>query len=384
MLVPALATAVLLASTAFAREVDPARALADRLYRRLGATPLAESDPRLERAADLIGKGRAREAAQEATREDGFYDAVLRDFSAPLSGRSESVGEPLNDIQLMVIGVARDDLDARTLLFGNFTYQGRRDLNLPAAPAHFQALEQLGVPLAKNIVRLEPAQGTGVDAAGVFTTHAWAASHFTAGTNRRPVEFAFRAFLCAPISEWKDGGALDDRVRRDVDRRPGGNPSVYSGVCRQCHGVLDGLAGAFARWDVFAGSTFPRYFLPPALAPKMNQNAQTYPDGYRTFDDSWVNYATDNHNRRFGWKGALRGKGVAAFGRMLAESDAFGRCFAKRAFKVVCPQVTPLESSIEKVAKHFRDAGHRLRELFVEAALSPECLGAGKDVHAPL
>src|SRR5262249_12462320 len=155
--------------------------------------------------------------------------------------------------QAMVIGVARDDLDARTLLTGDFTYAATQRPDLPKPSAidnnHYLALDQKRSNLKTDLVRIVPQRADILDAAGLLTSRAWAESHFKMGTNRRAVEYAFREFLCTPITTWRDTGLPDDRIRRDVDRNPGGNPATFQGVCRSCHAPMDAMAGAFARFD---------------------------------------------------------------------------------------------------------------------------------------
>jgi hypothetical protein len=142
---------------------------------------------------------------------------------------------------------------------------------------------------------------------------------------------------------------------------------------------MDALGGAFARFQ-WASDGNGRRFLqhtPGAVANKMNQNGTVYAAGYQTGDDSWLNLARFNQNTSFGWSDQVEGRGVATFGRMLADSQAFSACMAKRAFTEVCrrdplPEEGPV---IEDLASDFRQSGYKFRRLLMRAAIRPECLG---------
>ena len=132
--------------------------------------------------------------------------------------------------------------------------------------------------------------------AGALTTRAWAAAYGNAGTNRLGVKFMIDEWLCTPIDTWKIAGIPDSFVRRDVTREQGGDPSQFQNTCRNCHGAMDAMGGAFAKLD-FVNDTFT--FQQNGVVSKMNKNAQFYPAGkFLTEDDSWGESARQPSNRR--------------------------------------------------------------------------------------
>jgi hypothetical protein len=360
---------------------DPIDVYARKVFERITGTPILLNDPRLARMKQMMSAGQFGQAAKIATADFYFYQSTMKNFSAPMSDRERSIQTPLNDFQAMFIGVARDDLDARLLLSGDFRYEIAPGTGIPAFSAanndHYRQAEDLGLALRENLVQVSP-QYAGVagferynDAAGVLTLRTWVSEHI-GDTNRRAVEYSLSEFLCVSKDQWKDRGLNDFRVRRDIDRSPGKNPSDYQNVCRSCHAILDGLAGAFAKMD-FVNGAFKYY--PSKVAPLMNKNNHMYPEGYKTVDDSWINQAIYNHNVSLGFRGPLEGYGVKGFGAMLANSAGFGQCMAKRIFREVCRTVEPPREYFEEMGQSFEAGGYNLRSLFATVAVSEPCLG---------
>jgi hypothetical protein len=291
-----------------------------------------------------------------------------------MGSSKETSFEPFNDFQALVMGIIRDNLDSRLLLSGNFRYQGKSpDLPLVSRlnNLHFSAFEERGMDPRLELERVQPQWADVPSIAGLLTTRGWAESHYFAGTNRRAAERTFQVFLCSPIVKWKDVGMPDNRVRRDVDRVPGGNPATYQTLCRNCHSIMDGLAGAFARFNFEKGAF---KFSGSQVVKKMNQNNTVYPEGYVTVDDSWVNFATQNHNEGFGWQGPLTGIGVQALGTMVANSDAFRRCLTTSVFRQVCRRDPTELDAIEQHSIRFATAGYQLKSLYAELAVEPGCI----------
>lgn len=347
------------------------------LFQRLTGNPLRLNDPRLAQMATLLSSGKKLEAAKIAMSDEQFYSLTLKKWAAPMSSQTENPVEPFNDMQAMMIGVVRDDLDARLLLTGNFTYVGKT-ASLPQVSEinnnHYDQIATLRLPLSKELVKQEPQRKDLTYASGILTSRAWASAHYNAGTNRRALQYLFSQFLCTPIDKWKDFGLADFRVRRDVDRKPGGNPETYQTLCRSCHAAMDGLTGAFASVDFVNNRFF--YLQSGRIANKMNQNAGTYPFGYRTVDDSWINLATQNHNQEFGWRGSMEGMGLQSLADMVANSEAFSRCMVERAYKEVC-QRAPMASENKKIrdlAFEFEGDGYKLKNLFAKVAVESACL----------
>jgi hypothetical protein len=361
---------------------------ARRLFLRLTGSNLDPKDARLAQMSQSLMSGDVLSAAQVAVQAEGFINVTLKALATPLSSRTESAYEPFNDFQAMFMGTTRDDRDARELLSGNYTYQAPERADVPPPSPfnndHYQQLEALSADFAQDLVRVEPQWPDVADAAGVLTSRAWAQDHFNMGTNRRSVEYTFREFMCTPITSWRDFGLPDNWIHRDVDRNPGGNPSTFQNTCRNCHAPMDGMVGAFARFD-FQTMTDPIsgllggrliYLGPVGIAPKTNQHPAVYPAGHITTDDSWINMAIYHQNAAFGWKGPLQGNGVQQFGRMIAASDGFAACFAQRAYQQVCKQ-DPLSAGdgvLSGLATSFQSSGYKIKSLYAAAAAVPGCV----------
>lgn len=349
------------------------------LFQRLAGRPLLKTDPRYSEIDALLKSGKALEAAEKISNDWGFFHITVRDWAAVMSNRSELPIVPLNDFLAMAIGVVRDRMDARSLLTGNFRYQANRGLRLVephfSNNDHYLALESNHADLQTALVKVEPQWTKGFKAAGLLTTRGWAEAHYVMGTNRRATEFAFREFLCAPIDQWRAGGLSDFWVRRDVDRKPGGNSDRYKSECRTCHAGLDGLTAAFAHFD-FQAPTF--YFSNNWIAPKYNQNKNVYPQGFATKDSTWINLlTTPAHQEMFGWRSPDEGVGINDFGALLANSRAFSECMVKRVFKKVCRQnLGPAQEDFLKAYSTQFEADHYdLRKLFERVAIAPTCYG---------
>ena len=338
---------------------------AKQIYRNLNITAVPDSAMIIQSMVKLLQEGKTQEAAALAANTRGFYNVNVKQFASLMGSHSEAPNVPLNDFQATIMGVIRDEIDARTLLTGDFTYG-------PATGAgNFDQIENSGKIIASS---LQQVKTNLPDMAGLLTSQTWAAEHYVAGTNRRAFEFTFREFMCTPIKHIRDVTAVDFRVRRDIDRNVGGNPMTYQTECRGCHGIMDGMAGAFSHLD-FVGN---RLTYRENVVAKYNQHSNVYPEGYVTEDDSWINLATENQNQVFGWRGPLSGHGVHQFGEMISNSQMFKNCMVKRVFNQLCRRaISPLENKIEqKLADQFERDNYNLKKLFLNVATHDSCGGA--------
>lgn len=357
------------------------------------------------RRGDLIG------AAKVATAESAFINNTIRMMAASMSTREESIRAPLSDFVATFMGVVRDDIDARQLLVGNFIYQGPPDTREDVEEVlnrfynsndYYRDLNNQRLDLFQVLRRVDGQQiRTGdtttqpnPDAAGVLTSRAYLEAHATAGTNRRPVEFAFRQFLCIPIEGWADSLASDVRIGRDIDRFPGGDHEKFLTTCKSCHTGMDGFRGAFAKYDfndkilqgdvnrnLSGGYGMSQSPNGSGIARKMNANTSVYPFGYATTDDSFVNNANRGANSMiFGWRGSniREGRGVREFGNLIANSRRFSACMTKRAFETVCRKgVAPEDMNgwVAEVARQFEQDKYDMRSLFERVVALPNCVG---------
>jgi hypothetical protein len=374
-----------------------AKAQAKILFRTLTGVPLREEDPRLAAMTQLVAAGKTKDAALIATSDDNFYDVTLVHWASHLSTRDEFQHTPLNDFTATVVGTAADGRDARELLSADAWYVGTNVPGLPAVDptsnSHYAFLETSRAPLRTHLTRVSP-QRAGVPGAGLLTTFTYLKSHAFVGTNRRLAEFAIREFMCKSMKDIADLNTPRDRIRRDVDRAPGGNTMVFNNKCAGCHGILDGFAGAFANFsfefnDAMVKETGNVLYSAGTVQAKMNQNSAVYPAGHVTTDDSFVNYARFGSNESFGWRGPISGNGVPEFGAMMASSRQFSRCMAQRTYSQLCinvdysvDRVTQIQAEqlaaaggqIDGLAQDFEEHGYNLRHLFGATAALPKCL----------
>jgi hypothetical protein len=359
---------------------------AKKLFQRLAGVPILPTDSRYAALTAAATKGDLKGAAAIATADDGFYSTTVRDMAAIMDNKDGSPLLVLDDFQATMIGATRDDLDARTLLTGDYSYREPASAGLPE-PAlngndHYAQIDSGFLNLNKTLVKSSPQwptsvtpNGQAMEAAGLLTSRGWAANYYSAGTNRRSVAFSMQIFLCSPIATWKNPSIDDFHIRRDVSRIPGGDPTVFQTTCRGCHGPMDAFGGAFAHFDYDVPSTTFNYLGQSVIAPKYNQNANTYPDGWITRDDSFVNMLADN--AQFGWRSSTTGRGINDFGNLLANSAQFSRCMATRSFKEVCRRspTSDEQNLIQALATNFESGGYHLKSLFQDVAISPACMG---------
>ena len=349
------------------------------IYTRIAGFPPDVFSPEFSQMQELLRSGRFTEALRIPMGSSSFLSVRIRDWIAPLLSREGLPYEPFNDAEALWIGIVRDDLDARNLLTGDFSYVpdprlglglNRRDNNFV-----FEGFEKRKLSYLKFLNRMTPQWPDGASpGSGVLTTRQWGKQFYVGGTNRRAYEASFRIFLCTPIDSLMRPFLPDFRVRRDVERAPGGNPEEYQNRCKQCHSGMDAMSGAFAHADFSDESGFS-WSRTPVL--KMNQHAEVYPDGYVTVDDSWVNLLRAPEDKaEFGWRGPLQGRGIAQFGAMLANSKRFSSCMVERSFEFLCgrPMTEPEKQGLGPSLVHrFETGGYRFKDLFVDVFTQESC-----------
>lgn len=375
---------------------------AQRMHNRLTGTPAG--DALLTTMAELISSGQAREAALLATAEDGFYNVVLKNFATPWTNRDRDVFAPLNDYTATVIGLVRDDRDFRQLLFADIVYvgdsgalsaHGFTGIAAPSASSnrHYEQMEAAHVPL-KDVLTARPQSSLynlpPHATAGIMTSRAAAQAFFYAGTNRAMLRFTLMNHLCHDLEQLKDPTRPSDRIRQDITRSPGGDSRIFLNNCIACHAGMDPLAQAFAYYNWSGPENSPageilynrEGQLDPAtgsrVVAKYRINANNFIHGFVTEDDGWHNYWRDGQNALLGWDGALpgHGQGAKSLGEELAHSEAFATCQAEKTFRTIClrsPASTADIAQLTSMTQRFRTQGHRLRDLFADAAVY--CMG---------
>jgi hypothetical protein len=359
------------------------REQAKRIHDRLAGVP--PSDVVLSSMEDQVAgiTGTAIDAAYQAMDNPNFYNVTLKNFVAPWTNRDQNAFVPLNDYIATVIGMIRDDEPFNTIFSADVLYVGPG--SLPAYSNnnnnHYEQMERQGIDMMTGLQRVTP-QSTlnGLPpgaAAGVWTTRAAAEAFFVAGTNRAQFRFTLLNHLCNDMEQVHDVKRPPDRIRQDVSRSPGGDSRLFLNNCIGCHNGMDPLAGAFAYYN-FDETTGSIEYTPGVVQPKYFNNDANFEFGYRTTDDSWLNYWREGQNQFLGWDPLLPGNGfgAASMGQELANTDAFARCQVKKVFRAVClrePEDAADRTQIDNVMVPSFKAGYNMKQTFAEAAVY--CMG---------
>jgi hypothetical protein len=383
------------ASFAFADNLEQAKQLHDRLA---GVPATAEILLKME---GLLIEGKKIEAAYVAMESKHFYNTTLKLFSTPWTNKEQDIFFPLNDYSATIIGMVRDDIDFRQILQADITYIGNNGLGLPAYNnnnnEHYQAIESQAIDLSTELIQVAQSSLNGLPSeatAGVLTSRAGAKAFFYLGTNRAMLRFTLMNHLCTDLEPIKDNSLPPDRIRQDVSRSPGGDSRLFLNNCIACHSGMDPLAQAFAYYDYdFNVDTDPAaesgniaYNQNGTLDPvtgsqvqaKYFNNNATFPFGFSTPNDHWINYWRQSDNRRLGWDSALsgQGNGIKSLGEELANSQAFAQCQVKKVFNNVCLRDAEDNADlvqIEATTASFKQNGYQLKRVFAE--IGNYCMG---------
>ena len=398
------ATILFIAASSCLQAGELERRQAKRIHDRLtGEPPPAAVLDAMEQA--LIQDPGGHSAAEIAVNEPGFYNVTLKNWVTPWTSEEQDPFSELNDYTATIIGMVRDDIDFRQVLYGDILYHGASSLGISAYSssnnAHYRELEALGPEVADLadetiLVRSSQSALTGLDpsaTAGIMTSRAAAKAFFYLGTNRAMLRFTLMNHLCTDLEPLKDNSRSPDRVRQDVSRSPGGDSRIYLNSCVGCHAGMDGLAGAYAYYDLeFNGDkdSDPDTFNNSAqlvyrsgeVSAKHLINANNFVSGFITVDDGWINYWRNGPNAVLGWRdysgvlkdarGNSHGNGAKSMGMELANSQAFARCQVKKAFQAVCLRdpdgFTNDRTLVDTITNQFVSNGYRMKPVFRDVA----------------
>jgi hypothetical protein len=387
VLLALFSVALLTAPPAHADTRDQAKRIHDRIA---GVPPSAST---LDAMQGAIEGGNALNAALMATNDPAFYNVTLKYFAAPWTNRARTMFVPLNDYTATVIGIVRDDVDFREILYGDYLYVGNgvSPAYSVSSNAHYQAMETQGTNLMTALVAQPQSQLNGLPAdaaAGVITSRAAAQAFFVAGTNRAMFRFTMLNHLCHDMEQVLDTTRSPDRIRQDVSRSPGGDSRIFLNNCVGCHSGMDPLAQAYAyyHFDTAGDPTGETgrltYNGPGTIDPvtgtrvvaKYFNNNTTFPYGFVTTDDRWDNYWRNGRNALLGWDESLPGSGSGAktMGMELAHSQAFAQCQVEKVFENVClraPSDAGDRAQVDAMVASFAASGYRLRQVFAESAV---------------
>ena len=368
------------------------RTQAKRIHDRIAG--VAPSMAVLNNMETLVANNDAVGAAYIAMQNKHFYNATLVNLVTPWTNEAQAIFPEdmdiegtLNDYTATVIGVIRDDLDFRRILYDDILYVGAA--TTPAysysSNAHYQALESSGADLGDSSVLVQVPQSantgsppvlTANDTAGVITSRAGAKAFFVDGTNRAMFRFTVLNHLCQDMEQLKDVTLPADRIRQDVSRSPGGDSRIFMNACIGCHTGMDPLTQSFAYYDYDKNNTVLN-FSNGAVQAKNTINADNFKPGYIVDDNNWVNYWRQGKNALLGWNSTPlsgttgKGTGAKSMGQELAYSDAFARCQVEKVFKAVCLRPagnTADRTAVTSITGNFVGGGHKLKQVFAETA----------------
>lgn len=358
-------------------------AQAMRIYQRIAGVPASKEVH--DQMVTLIDQDKIVDAAKLALNDSNFLNVTVFDMFAPLTNEDEANRVELNDFLATIIGIVRDNVSFQEALLGDIIYLPPVDSTAASwSPSdnlmYQQHVQNNPIDFSSSLVKhtqssvIGPVLGldnTFRDYAGVMTTREFAVNFYFDGTNRAALNYALKGFICKDIEMLADSTRSDHRVRQDVERNPGNNSTTYRTQCVGCHAGMDALGGAFAYFDATLVEDKLTYSITPGeVHKKFVQNYLNYPEGLVTKDDSWVNLWSDGINKVLGWNGKQSGNGVQNFGRLIAESDAFSQCMARRVYSRTCMADWKKEEGdhISTLAKVFVDSNYNFKELFAKSA----------------
>ncbi len=376
------------------------RTQAKRIHDRLAG--VAPSIDVLNSMETLIAAGNDVEAAYIAMDNKHFYNATLVNFITPWTNEARAIFPEdmdtngiLNDYTATVIGVVRDQIDFRRILYDDILYVGASNLGITGYSYsnndHYKEFEALGVDMGDSnvLVQVSQAANTGgvlttADTAGVITSRAAAKAFFVDGTNRAMFRFTILNHLCQDMDQLKDVTLPSDRIRQDVSRSPGGDSRIYMNACIGCHTGMDPLTQSFAYYN-YDDSANTLVFTDGTVQPKNLINADNFKPGYIVKDDSWTNFWRQGKNTLLGWNSTPltgstgEGTGAKSMAQELAYSDAFARCQVEKVFQAVCLRPagnTADRAAVNSIISNFKlpfkvngGPGYELKRVFAETAV---------------
>ena len=374
------------ASSAFAGVEEQA----NRIHTRL--TGVSPSATVLENMVSLLEAGNGDDAAKLAMENDAFYRVTLKDWVTPWTNRDFDVHQPLNDYTATIMGVVRDDLDFRSILFDDIIYTAAASANVPnysiSNNDHYAALEQSALNLKDTLTRQTQSSVTNLPieaTSGVITSRAASKAFFIAGTNRAMFRYTFINHMCTDLDALKDTSIATNRIRQDVSRSPGGDSRIFMNSCSGCHSGMDPMAQAYAYYNFeydrdndLTGENGQLSYEANTVQGKYHINSETFKFGFITESDKWDNYWRQGLNRRLGWDEQLSGSGNGAksLGKEIAYSEQFASCQVSKVFEKVCLRKIQNQqdaTTLATITDTFKSSGYKLKTVF--AATANYCKG---------
>jgi hypothetical protein len=325
-----------------------------------------------------IAAGRPEDAARTALANPNFINIVMKNWVKTWSNREQTNRVDFNDHTATLIGIIRDNIGFDQALYGDvyYTVVGSNQAYAPNSNSHYQSAENQRLDFSDPNVLVRDSQTArlGLPAAavsGVITTRKSGESFFQAGTNRRVNRFTFMNLLCNDYEALHDVTVPQPWIGRDVDRAPGGDSRTFLNKCVGCHAGQDSMRGAYAYYDYT--NNMLRY-TPGQVVSKINKNV-LYSAGHMTTDDSWNNMWAlpgSQNQTKLVFKGQTSGNGAKALNQMLARSEGFANCMAKKVFQLVCmkePINTDDKVFVQSQARAFEASGYKMKDLIVKTSV---------------
>jgi len=390
----AVGMTLVVSQTSLAGPREQAKRIHDRLA---GVPPTASVLDQME--ADLMGND-AVGAAYRAMDNSAFYSITLKNFVTPWTNEAETVFAPLNDYTATVIGIIRDDIDIRQMLYGDIIYTG--NANGLAAYSnsnnnHYEQMEDQALDLQAVLQQSTQSSVTGLEAeatAGVLTSRAAAKAFLIDGTNRALFRFTLINHMCGDLEPLKDITRAADRIRQDIARSPGGDSRIFNNSCYGCHAGMDPMIQSFAYYQyeynvesdpdgengqlIYNSEGEIDPVTGTRVQAKYFNNKANFPHGFITTDDKWDNYWRAGQNSTIGWDENLSGNGYGAksMGQELAHSAKFAQCQVEKVFANVClrePGNAADRAQIQSMITSLSDNNYELKRTFAESAVY--CMG---------
>lgn len=383
------------------------------IHNRVAGVPPTETV--LLQMTSLIEDNDVAGAVDLAMENESFYSVTLKTLATPWTNREQTVFAPLNDYTATVIGAVRDDLDFRTLLYGDilYTFNGAGTPYSNSNNDHYVDAENRHLAMKDETVLVKRTQSevTGLPSeavSGVITSRAAARAFFIDGTNRAMFRFTLMNHLCRDMEQVHDVTRIPDFIRQDVSRSPGGDSRVFLNNCMGCHNGMDPMAKAYAYYDFEYQRPGPDENLTEEqlterknagsihynttnevnsegevtnsrVESKYLQNSSTFKPGYVTENSSWQNYWREGINTHLTWNwrpdvssgSASSGTGASSMNKELAHSRAFAHCQVEKVFENVCLR-TPADNddlvAIDAFTESFANSGFQLKQVFRDTA----------------
>lgn len=370
-----------------------------------------------------ITGGNAAAAVTTAMNDPNFLNVKVKNMVMPWTNKTSTVFADFNDSAATLLGYIKDGRDFRGVLFDDVIYvgtgPGTGSLPLPAYSNtnnnHYIQMENRNLNLRTVLQQQVQSAVTGRPAgasAGVTTTRQSARAFMYAGTNRAVLRFTMLNYMCTDMEQIKDVTRVNNYVRRDVSRSPGGDSEVFLNNCVGCHAGMDGMDRAYAYYtwgpNVFDDNLDPEtqsmlyqttaitynvdgtpIATPTRVTRKHRINASNFEYGWEVVSEDWINYWRTGQNANLGWgmdptltpsnatQAPYASSGADNLGRELANTTAFARCQVVKVYRHVCLN-DPTETKLQTLTASFVSSNYNMRTVFSDSVI--DCMNSNPNL----